>query len=199
MPPTPFPQLETPRLRLRAFAPADVPYLVALAGNYEVARNTLNIPHPYREADARHWVQATQENYAQQTGYAFAIELRVTGEFIGGIGLTLERRFDRAEAGYWLGQPYWGRGLASEALGALLRFGFEELRLNKILRDAPGQQPRFGPRNAEKRYGERGRAGAAHQARRPVPRPLAIPPHAGRIRCAGAASIFQRGVGQGIK
>ncbi len=132
MPLTPFPQLETPRLHLRAFVPADVPPLVALAGNYEVARNTLNIPHPYREEDARHWVQATQENYAQQTGYAFAIELRATGEFIGGIGLTPERRFDRAEAGYWLGQPYWGRGLASEALGALLRFGFEELRLNKI-------------------------------------------------------------------
>lgn len=144
MPPTPFPQLETPRLRLRAFAPADVPYLVALAGNYEVARNTLNIPHPYREADARHWVQATQENYAQQTGYAFAIELRVTGEFIGGIGLTLERRFDRAEAGYWLGQPYWGRGLASEALGALLRFGFEELRLNKIYATHLASNPASG-------------------------------------------------------
>ncbi|TDN37721.1 N-acetyltransferase [Hymenobacter sp. UV11] len=132
MPPTPFPQLETQRLHLRAFALADVPALVALAGNYEVARNTLNIPHPYRAADARHWVQATQENYAQQTGYAFAIELRATGEFIGGIGLTVEHRFDRAEAGYWLGQPHWGRGLASEALGALLRFGFEELELNKI-------------------------------------------------------------------
>ena len=109
-----------------------MPQLVALAGNYEVARNTLNIPHPYREQDAQHWVEATQENYAQQTGYAFAIELRATGEFIGGIGLTLERRFHRAEAGYWLGQPHWGRGLASEALSALLRFGFEELRLNKI-------------------------------------------------------------------
>ncbi len=139
-----LPTLTTPRLRLRAFAPADVPQLVALAGNYEVARNTLNIPHPYREADARHWVQATQENYAQQTGYAFAIELRVTGKFIGGIGLTLEQRFDRAEAGYWLGQPYWGRGLASEALGALLRFGFEELRLNKIYATHIASNPASG-------------------------------------------------------
>lgn len=126
------PQLTTPRLLLRAFAPADVPRLVTLAGNYEVAKNTLNIPHPYGEEDARRWVQITQENYAQQTGYAFAIELRATGEFIGGIGLTLERRFDRAEAGYWLGQPYWGQGLASEALAAVLCFGFEELSLNKI-------------------------------------------------------------------
>ncbi|MGI4762100.1 MAG: GNAT family N-acetyltransferase [Janthinobacterium lividum] len=130
---TDFPQLTTPHLLLlRAFALADVPRLVAIAGNYEVAKNTLNIPHPYGEADAQRWVQLTQENYAQQTGYAFALELRATGEFIGGIGLTVERRFDWAEVGYWLGQPYWGQGLASEALGAVLRFGFELLRLNKI-------------------------------------------------------------------
>ncbi|WP_151089289.1 GNAT family N-acetyltransferase [Hymenobacter baengnokdamensis] len=129
---TPFPQLHSPRLLLRAFAPADVPRLVALAGNYEVAKNTLNIPHPYLAEDGRRWVQLTQENYAQQTGYAFAIELRATGELIGGIGLTVERRFDRAEAGYWLGQPYWGQGLASEALAVLLRFSFEELQLNKL-------------------------------------------------------------------
>jgi RimJ/RimL family protein N-acetyltransferase len=127
-----FPWLSTPRLLLRAFTLADVPRLMALAGNYEVAKNTLNIPHPYSEEDARRWVQLTQENYQQQTGYAFALELRATGEFIGGIGLTVARRFDRAEVGYWLGQLYWGQGLASEALGAVLRFGFAELVLNKI-------------------------------------------------------------------
>jgi ribosomal-protein-alanine N-acetyltransferase len=117
---------------------------VTLADNYEVAKNTLNIPHPYLEEDARRWVQITQENYAQQTGYAFAMELRATGEFIGGIGLTLERRFDRAEAGYWLGQPYWGQGLASEALAALLRFGFSELKLNKIYATHITENPASG-------------------------------------------------------
>jgi ribosomal-protein-alanine N-acetyltransferase len=129
---TALPTFHTPRLLLRAFALADVPHLVALAGNYEVAKNTLNIPHPYQEEDARRWVQLTEENYAQRTGYAFAVELKATSSFIGGIGLTVDRRFDRAEAGYWLGQPYWGRGLATEALAALLRFGFESLALNKI-------------------------------------------------------------------
>ncbi|MDO7887574.1 GNAT family N-acetyltransferase [Hymenobacter cheonanensis] len=139
-----FPQLTTPRLLLRAFALADVPRLVALAGNYEVAKNTLNIPHPYREEDARRWVQLTRENYEQQTGYAFALALRATGEFIGGMGLTLERRFDRAEAGYWLGQPYWGQGLASEALGAVLHFGFEKLKLNKIYATHIAENPASG-------------------------------------------------------
>lgn len=125
-------QFTTPRLLLRVFTEADIPGLIALAGNYEVARHTLNIPHPYTEADALQWLQLTRQGHAQGTAHAFALELRATGEFIGGIGLTLEPRFDRAEAGYWLGQPYWGRGLATEALAALLRFGFEELKLNKI-------------------------------------------------------------------
>jgi ribosomal-protein-alanine N-acetyltransferase len=139
-----LPTFTSARLLLRPFTLADVPRLVLLAGNYEVAKNTLNIPHPYGEEDARRWVQITQENYAQQTGYAFAIELLATNEFIGGIGLTLERRFDRAEAGYWLGQPYWGQGLASEALGLLLRFGFEELQLNKIYATHIAENPASG-------------------------------------------------------
>ena len=142
--PTPFPRLNTPRLLLRAFAPADVPTLVTLANDYEVAKNTLNIPHPYREEDARQWVRITQESFQQQTGYAFALELRATGEFIGGIGLNLELRFDRAEAGYWLGRPYWDKGLATEALGALLRFGFEELKLHKIYATHIAENPASG-------------------------------------------------------
>jgi RimJ/RimL family protein N-acetyltransferase len=101
--PTAIPELHTPRLRLRAFALADVPHLVALAGNYEVAKNTLNIPHPYTVEDAHRWVQLTRQNAAQQVGYAFALELKATGAFVGGAGLTVSRQFDRAEVGYWLG------------------------------------------------------------------------------------------------
>ena len=141
---TAFPLLTTPRLLLRAFAEADTPHLITLAGSYEVARNTLNIPHPYTEADARHWLHITQQGYAQHTAYAFALELRATGEFIGGMGLALESRFDRAEVGYWLGQPYWGQGLATEALAAVLHFGFTELGLNKIYATHHADNPASG-------------------------------------------------------
>lgn len=124
--------LTTPRLLLRPFAAPDATRLVELAGSYEVARHTLNIPHPYTAEDAQAWLRLTQQHRAHGTAYPFALELRATGEFIGGAGLGLEQRHHRAEAGYWLGQPYWGEGLATEALGAMLRFGFEELALNKI-------------------------------------------------------------------
>ena len=152
-----FPSLATPRLHLRAFAEGDIARLVALAGDYEVAKNTLNIPHPYTEADAWHWLHLTQQGYAQQSAYAFALELRATGEFVGGMGLTLEPRFDRAEAGYWLGQPYWGRGLATEALAGVLRFGFEVLNLNKIYATHIAQNPASGrvmQKNGMRKEGE---------------------------------------------
>lgn len=124
--------LTTPRLLLRPFTPVDAPRLVALANDYEVTRYTLNMPHPYAAADAQSWLGLTQRHYAEGTAYPFALELRATGELVGGIGLNPEPRFDRAEVGYWLGRAYWGQGLAAEALGALLYFGFKELELNKI-------------------------------------------------------------------
>lgn len=139
-----MPLLTTPRLLLRPFAPTDAPRLVALAGNYEVARHTQNIPHPYTDADAQSWLRLTRQHYANGTAYPFALELRETGEFIGGIGLNPEPRHHRAEAGYWLGQPYWGQGLATEALGALLRFGFEELGLHKIYATHHADNPASG-------------------------------------------------------
>jgi len=48
------------------------------------------------------------------------------------MGLTLERRFSRAEVGYWLGRPHWGLGLATEALAAVLHFNFDALKRNKL-------------------------------------------------------------------
>lgn len=127
------PRLETPRLLLRQLTPADAPALVALAGESAVALNTLNIPHPYRSTDAHHWLELSAAAHQAGTGVTFALEQKSTGGFIGSIGLRIEPRFDRAEAGYWLGVSYWNQGLMSEALAAVLRFGFEALGLNKIL------------------------------------------------------------------
>ncbi|WP_310391282.1 GNAT family N-acetyltransferase [Hymenobacter sp.] len=129
---SPFPHLETECLLLRQLTEADLGRIVALAGAEAVAATTLNIPHPYAKADARHWLGLARQGFARQDAYIFGIERQESGEFIGGIGLSLTAPHRRAEAGYWLGQPYWNRGYGTEALGALLRFGFETLALHKI-------------------------------------------------------------------
>lgn len=139
-----YPQLETARLTLRQLTAADLPTLVALAGESAVALNTINVPHPYHLADAHQWLRVSEAAYAAGEGVTFAIELKQTAEFIGSIGLGLEPRFDRAEVGYWLGIPYWNQGLMSEALAAMLRFGFETLGLNKILATHFANNPASG-------------------------------------------------------
>lgn len=127
-----FPTLHTKRLRLTELSYKDIPQIMAYANNEKVAAMTLNIPHPYQEKDALFWLHSAQQGFAQQTQYTFALHLAQTEGFIGGIGLKINPRFDRATLGYWLAEPYWNQGYTTEAVGALLAFGFQELGLHKI-------------------------------------------------------------------
>lgn len=120
------PVLKTARLTLRPFTLEDAPRVQLLAGAREVALNTLSIPHPFPEGAAAAWIS---KHAADPDGYAFALD---DGELAGAIGLHLRRDDDAAELGYWIGVPYWGRGYATEAASEVVRFGFEELRLNRI-------------------------------------------------------------------
>lgn len=128
-----FPILESKRLLLTRAEENDIPLIKAYAGNRKIADSTLNIPHPYAEKDAEFWIQNTNRGFEAGTQFSFAIRLKPENAFIGAIGLTLETRFDRAEMGYWIAEPYWNMGLATEAVAVVLDFGFNGLDLNKIL------------------------------------------------------------------
>lgn len=85
------------------------------ANNWNIARNLRDLfPFPYTEADADHWL-------GRQTGSAtpgiYAIE--VAGEAAGCLAISRQTDVERlsAEIGYWLGEPFWGRGIVSEAVG----------------------------------------------------------------------------------
>jgi ribosomal-protein-alanine N-acetyltransferase len=122
-------QLQTERLILRSYRPSDIPSLVRLIGAREIAATTLRIPHPYNESHA----QALLRRFAKEDPVShFGIFLRDTGEHCGGAGLNLDPDHDRAELGYWIGVPYWGRGIASEAVREVVRYGFETLGLHRI-------------------------------------------------------------------
>ena len=117
---------------------------MALLAEPAIAEMTLSIPYPYRTADAAGWLDSAGQGFADRAQYVFAVEQRATGEFMGGIELTLRPRFDRAEAGYWLGRPFWGQGFATEALRALLGFGFDTLALPKIVATHLTKNPASG-------------------------------------------------------
>ena len=105
--------IETERLRMRAHRDDDLDNLVALAGNWEIARWTRTIPHPYSETDGREWIARVQENQATGQPRRFAIALKETDRLIGGVGLdgSSGDGSDEPALGYWLGQPYWGNGM----------------------------------------------------------------------------------------
>ena len=127
-----IPLIETPRLRLRPFLPADGPFVQRLAGVREVADTTLNLPHPYPNGAAESWINTHEPRWAAQEELVLAVTLKDTGDVIGAVGITFEPLHDRAELGYWIGVPFWGRGFASEAAAALVDFGFKELGLNRV-------------------------------------------------------------------
>jgi RimJ/RimL family protein N-acetyltransferase len=122
--------LETPRLRLRAWEDSDAEPLYLLARDPRVGPIAGWPPH--RDlADSRrilHDILQTEESYA--------IVLKATGAVIGSIGLRRDSDLasgdGERELGYWLGVPYWGRGLIPEAARELLRRAFEALGMRKV-------------------------------------------------------------------
>jgi RimJ/RimL family protein N-acetyltransferase len=121
------PRLETERLVLRRFRLEDAPEVQRLAGAREVAAGTMEIPHPYPDGAAEAWISRTESD-----SRTFAVERREDGALVGAIGLRIEPEHDRGELGYWVGVPYWGRGYATDAARAVVRYGFEVEGLNRI-------------------------------------------------------------------
>lgn len=127
-----FPEINTSRLKLRKLTPDDIPSLVKYAGNKKISDEVLNIPYPYQEFDAIFRISYVVQGFKNKTHYAFAITLKETNELIGEISLHLDDERRNAELGYWIGEPFWNQGIATEASIAVIKFGFEIPGLQKI-------------------------------------------------------------------
>ena len=127
-----FPELKTKRLRLRNVHINDVPSILKYANNKAISDNVLNIPNPYLEDEVLYWIEMAQQGFKKNVRYAFAINLTENRELIGVIGLSIDKDHNKAELGFWVGEPFWGRGIMTEAAEEILKFGFGKLNLNKI-------------------------------------------------------------------
>lgn len=103
-----------------------------LAGDFEVAKTTLNVPHPYEDGMAEEWIESQKEDYQNGHGANFAITLAADGALCGSIGLVISKRHNHGELGYWMGVPYWGQGYGTEAAWAVCDYGFNTLKLHRI-------------------------------------------------------------------
>ena len=126
------PLLETPRVALRRFQKGDAADVQRLAGAFEVADTTLQIPHPYPDGAAEAWIATHEASFEGGTGASFAITLKASGELAGAISLMSIEAGHQAELGYWIGVPYWGQGLCTEAGQAMVDYACTELGLDRV-------------------------------------------------------------------
>lgn len=118
--------LTTSRLLLREATLADADEVTRILQDPAIYENTLNIPSPYTKEQALAWLGSVEESRAAgKSGWTFAIRFQDDERLLGMIGLGEVNRHDETEAGYWLDQAYWGRGITTEALEEVIRFAFE--------------------------------------------------------------------------
>jgi [ribosomal protein S5]-alanine N-acetyltransferase len=123
-------ELKLERCTLRPWRRGDEASLVRYANNRNISRNLRDrFPYPYTAADADAWIGRVS---AESPPCNFAIV--VDGAAVGGIGLERgEDVFRRsAEVGYWLGEPFWGRGIATEAVRAVTAYAFATFDLCRL-------------------------------------------------------------------
>lgn len=115
---------------IRSWRYDDLDALVRHANNRKVWRNLRDaFPHPYTREDGENWL-AMALSQDPATNFAIAVD----DEAIGGIGLELKSDVFRrsTEIGYWIGERFWGRGIATEAVAALTSWGFANLDIERI-------------------------------------------------------------------
>ena len=138
---SPFPNLTTDRLLLRNLTLADAPAVMHLRGNPDVMKH-INRPLTLTVADAEAWLNIVLENLQKSDGISWCMCLKENPSLhVGNIGLwRLEKENYRAEIGYMLEPSLHGKGLMHEGVGAVVDYGFREMKLHSI-------EGRIDPRN----------------------------------------------------
>lgn len=117
-------------ISLRAWHPDDLQTLVGYANNAKIAQNLTNMfPHPYNEEAGKGFIAMANSHDPRRI---FAIDL--DGEAIGAIGVHPQTDImcKNAEMGYWLAEPFWGKGIMSIAVVEMIGYGFKHFDISRI-------------------------------------------------------------------
>lgn len=114
---------------IRPWRNDDVSALAVLANDRDVWINLRDaFPHPYTRSDAVAWIDICHRGDMAQK--AFAIE--VDGSLAGGIGVLLQQDRIAAEIGYWLGRPFWNRGIMTRAVRVFSKWAMDTYSLHRV-------------------------------------------------------------------
>ena len=121
---------EDSAVHLRPWASSDCDSLVRYGNNKLVWRNLTDMfPHPYTVADAVAWIKT-----ANESGPNIFLAIDLAGEAIGGAGVIAAdgNSFHTGQFGYWLGQPHWGKGIATRCARSLRDHAFAGGRFKRL-------------------------------------------------------------------
>ncbi|MEZ4663110.1 MAG: GNAT family protein [Caldilineaceae bacterium] len=125
-----FPQLETPNLHLRELTEDDAADLLAVFADEEVTR-FYDLYAYESEGEALELIDFFTESFEVERSIRWGIARKTDNRLVGTCGYVSLRRF-RGEIGYELNRAFWRQGIMKEALAAIIQFGFEQLKLNRI-------------------------------------------------------------------
>lgn len=115
---------------LRSWKPEDLNDLVKFANNEKIAKYmTDQFPHPYSADDGKSFIEfATKDNPL----HIFAID--INNQAAGGIGIHPQTGIQckNAELGYWLAEPFWGKGIVTKAIAEMVDYGFTTWDIDRI-------------------------------------------------------------------
>jgi ribosomal-protein-alanine N-acetyltransferase len=125
-------EIETSRLYLRQFSMADLNALSAIRSDPEVMR-FIGAGQPHSADQVKESLEHILAGWNQHGFGRWAVVHKPDKKLMGWCGLAFLDKTEEIEIGYGISKEYWGRGFTTEAAAASIRFGFEELKLNRIV------------------------------------------------------------------
>ncbi len=125
--------IETERLTLRPVELSDADNIKTNINNINISRYLTVVPFPYTDSDATWWVNNCVSGRDSSEKITFALLVKPSIEVVGHVSFYAINLINQtAEIGYWLGESYWRNGYISEAVRAILPYGFQELDLRRL-------------------------------------------------------------------
>ena len=133
-------EIRTERLVLRPLTLEDAPAFSKLAGDYDIAKMTGTIPHPFPLYSAEFKIMYLRRQKQRSLAYPYAITYN-GGELMGVMDLFRSAPDAALEIGYWIGKAYWGQGLSTEAAKAIIQEARDTLGVSALMAGAFADNP----------------------------------------------------------
>jgi ribosomal-protein-alanine N-acetyltransferase len=137
-----FPRLIGVLVNLRKHSVNDAQAIANLM-NYNISKYLYEVPNPYSIQDALNFINTAHDDFESLSTLHLTIEYKGMSElrdnypvFVGSIGLkNIDLINKKADLGYWIGEEYWGRGIATECVGLMINYAFDssDLGLREVI------------------------------------------------------------------